>query len=516
MRIDLTSLMFNMNIAGGGGTPSWGTALGQKAGHKYTVDGYEELLVGMVYSKIPDINNVYCPLGKGGARQADYEYTLASHFKKVFVNGKLIPDASFVLLIVTQLVANATQHIGRKQLKYNPKITYNSTGYNEDCYKKMTAALGLTDDSSWFVSDINVRDQDELHFTAKIADKDKAMDFSSSEERTNYCMGLAEIKRAPGGYNKIYYGAPGCGKSYYVEHDILQKNGVVKENYVRTTFHPDFSNSDFVGQIMPFVETKVDPSDSSKTIEKVTYKFSPGPFALALKRAYETEKMVYLIIEEINRGNASAIFGEFFQLLDRYKDPTKDNFGESEYPITDVNLQKYLSDELGTDFSSIVIPTNLTIIATMNSSDQNVFTLDTAFKRRWSFEQIGNDIDADAGHPYKNWYVPGTTITWATFMKKVNDKILLNKIANSTSEDKRLGKYFVTPDCMTKDPVALKDAVGEANNFAYKVLEYLWNDVCKYGQDQWFDVERNRTLEELIDNFKKDGLAIFQNINFNE
>lgn len=311
-------------------------------------------------------------------------------------------------------------------------------------------------------------------------------------------------KAAKGGYNKIYYGAPGCGKSYFVKNEILASSGVANNNFFRTTFHPDYSNSDFVGQIMPKVEG-----------DKVTYLFNPGPFALALKRCYQTEKMVYLVIEEINRGNASAIFGDLFQLLDRVKYSSSDKYGESEYEITNINLQEYLKKELGKEFNSIKIPTNLTILATMNSSDQNVFTLDTAFKRRWAFEQISNDIDADTRHPYKNWFIPGSNITWAKFLKKINEKILEFKISNSSNEDKRLGKYFVAKDCLTETAKVIGDCEAEANNFAYKVLEYLWDDVCKLNPEAMFDISKNRTLEDLIEDFKKEQLNVFPKIDFN-
>ena len=307
------------------------------------------------------------------------------------------------------------------------------------------------------------------------------------------------------GYNKIYYGAPGCGKSYFIKHEVLEKSGVSEANQFRTTFHPEYANSDFVGQIMPRVEG-----------EKVTYEFVPGPFALALKRCYETDKMVYLIIEEINRGNAAAIFGDLFQLLDRTKESgsAKSKYGESEYHITHVGLQSYLKAALKKDFEYVVIPSNLTILATMNTSDQNVFTLDTAFKRRWAFEQISNDIDADVGHPYKNWFIPGTSITWAAFLKKINAEILKLKVASSSNEDKRLGKYFVTKDCLTETATPLEACGPEANNFAYKVFEYLWNDVCKFNPDCLFDTKVYGTLEDLIAGFKREAINVFKDIDF--
>lgn len=308
------------------------------------------------------------------------------------------------------------------------------------------------------------------------------------------------------GINKIYYGAPGCGKSYKVKKN-LDDVGVLEENRIRTVFHPEYANCDFAGQIMP----KVDKNGG------VTYEFNPGPFTLAIKRALKTNEMVYLIIEEINRGNAAAIFGDLFQLLDRKKDG--DQVGRSEYDIVNHNIEQYLIKSLreeGLDLGNnyhLFIPSNLTILATMNSSDQNVFTLDTAFKRRWYFEQIDNDILNDNDHQYKNWYVPGTELTWQDFMLAVNKKILKNKIQNQTNEDKRMGKYFVTKDCLVEKIGDFNE--DAAKNFAYKVLEYLWNDVCKIGKEDWFETELYETLEDLVNGFigneSGEPLSIFKN-----
>ena len=317
--------------------------------------------------------------------------------------------------------------------------------------------------------------------------------------------------RVLGGYNKIYYGAPGCGKSFIVNKTLDDAN-VPEINRIRVTFHPEYANCDFVGQILPTIEKIINESTGEET-EVVKYIFNPGPFTFALERASQTNDMVYLIIEEINRGNAAAIFGDLFQLLDREKDPAKPNFGESEYPICNVNIQKYLEM---TDDEKLVIPSNLTIIATMNTSDQNVFTLDTAFKRRWSFEQISNDIKKDTEHEYKGYFVPGTNVTLETFLTVINTEILKHKI---TSEDKRMGKYFISKDCLTETQRDITDAKMEAEMFAYKVLEYIWNDVCRMGKDDWFDTAVFTTLEDLIDAFinPKNGegpLSVFKSISF--
>lgn len=348
--------------------------------------------------------------------------------------------------------------------------------------------------------------------------KDESLD---TEENIQENEVIVE-NRAKGGINRIYYGAPGCGKSRYVS-DILREADVAKENILRVTFHPEYANCDFIGQILPVVEEKRD--ETGKVKEVVKYIFNPGPFTLALQTAYNTSEMVYLIIEEINRGNAAAIFGDTFQLLDRVRETTEDSYSSSEYPICNPNMQAYLISKVFDNQSKarlsdgVYIPSNLTIFATMNSSDQNVFTLDTAFKRRWSFEQISNDINKDSKHSYKNWYIPGTEVTWASFLTKLNDKILDYKLQNQTNEDKRLGKYFVTKDCLVDPENIPDDVTGIAQNFAYKVLEYVWNDVCKIGREEWFDIERFKTLEALIEAFidPKEGetpLSVFQNITF--
>jgi hypothetical protein len=200
------------------------------------------------------------------------------------------------------------------------------------------------------------------------------------------------------GINKIFYGMPGCGKSYHIDHDILGKDKISKEyksnyekeNIIRTTFYQDYSNTDFVGQILP----KISKSDNGEK-DVVEYIFNPGPFTLALIQAISNPtKKVALVIEEINRGNAPAIFGDIFQLLDR------DENSISEYGIVNVGIMDYLNDyDFIVDgekkryvFSEIKIPGNMDIFATMNTSDQNVYTLDTAFIRRWDKERIKNSF----------------------------------------------------------------------------------------------------------------------------
>ena len=296
----------------------------------------------------------------------------------------------------------------------------------------------------------------------------------------------------------IFYGAPGTGKSHKIK---AQLEGVPKENIFRTTFHPDSDYSTFVGAYKPargkrplyglFGKDTVRMKDGEDLFEDmITYKFIPQSFLNAYIRAYQTDKNVYLIIEEINRGNCAQIFGDLFQLLDR------DANGISEYTIkADADLKSFLEEELGEDNPGIkagelCLPSNLYIYATMNTSDQSLFPIDSAFKRRWDWEY--------EPIKYKNtdWKVviADTEYSWTSFQRKVNDKIL----SATSSEDKMLGDYFVNPpDGVITDKILLN-----------KILFYLWNDVCKDGEGDIFKISETEevSFSELYGNGGKQKL----------
>ena len=282
------------------------------------------------------------------------------------------------------------------------------------------------------------------------------------------------------GYNKIFYGIPGCGKSYHVENKVL-KDVNKKDNVFRTTFYLDYSNSDFIGQIYPHVED-----------EKVTYEPIPGPFTKALERALSTDEMVYLVIEEINRGNAAAIFGDTFQLLDRLKKDNPDGrlVGDSEYPISNAFIEGYF-DKRNKDIEKsggvnkinftkgrIIIPHNLTILATMNTSDQNVFPLDTAFKRRWDREKVVTEWSKVGD--IKKMYIPCSNITWEQFATTINNKMLQESQNGDVaiSEDKQMGPYFIHENMLSK--VENTGTNDDLIAFVSNVLDYLYNDVTKF------------------------------------
>lgn len=318
---------------------------------------------------------------------------------------------------------------------------------------------------------------------------------------------------------QIYYGAPGTGKSKTI------KDLTFGESVIRTTFHPDSDYASFVGTYKPITEEvdlrdcygkKVIDDDTKEVVkeERIAYKFIPQAFLEAYVEAWKklgSSKKQYLIIEEINRGNCAQIFGDLFQLLDR------NEYGFSDYPIVaDKDMQKYLEKEFaGWEITNkdeinqlygeanmvnlimkgkrLVLPSNLYIWATMNTSDQSLFPIDSAFKRRWDWKYVSISEGRDkATNAPLNWYINtgDKQYKWWSFIKKVNN--LIGSLTNS--EDKKLGYFF----CKAKD--------GEidADLFVSKVIFYLWNDVFKdYGfDDKDFQDEEGKILS--FDRFYED------------
>lgn len=282
----------------------------------------------------------------------------------------------------------------------------------------------------------------------------------------------ASSVRKTGAENILLYGVPGAGKS----HTIKTKYCSDERYMERVVFHPDYMYSDFVGQILPRVEKDETGND------KLKYVFTPGPFTKMLKKAENNpDHYYYLVIEELNRGNAPAIFGEIFQLLDR-KDEDKfpaEEVGESEYGIINYDVAK----EVYKDEEHLVrIPSNMFILATMNTADQNVFTLDTAFQRRWNMKQMENRFDKSE---HSKDIIVGTKVNWGSFATVINNMVIDINVDMASSEDKRLGTYFA------------KKKELEVNRFPGKVLKYLWDDAFKMDKTAIFN-ENCKSLDELI------------------
>ena len=318
----------------------------------------------------------------------------------------------------------------------------------------------------------------------------------------------------------IYYGAPGTGKSYKIDK-MLETEKIPDSQVKRVIFHPDYTYTDFIGGLSP-----------EETNGRPGYVFKAGPFTEILRDAFKSPgRPFFLVIEEINRGNAAAIFGDVFQLLDR-----KDN-GVSKYTISNKDICGYLKKEgcrRAFPNDRFGLPGNLAILCTMNTADQNVFVLDSAFKRRFTMEYVPIDFSALSGNPTlgylttpcdcfadskavttgtvdslfnktdlddyfkKNGNLPRT---WETFAKIVNEKInIINSSEETISEDKKLGPFFVT-----------KEDLADRKRFADKVLYYLKQDVFKYTQNVLAP-----SYQELYDRYvgkKEDIFEIFASSN---
>lgn len=275
---------------------------------------------------------------------------------------------------------------------------------------------------------------------------------------------------------QIFYGTPGSGKSFKVKNEILK--GIGDDFIFRTTFHPDSDYATFVGCYKP----KMDG-------DNIKYEFIPQAFTEAYVKAWqEPDKQVYLVIEEINRGNCAQIFGDLFQLLDR-------KGGVSEYPINaDADLKQYLEKTLGSDNEGIAngklkLPANLNIVATMNTSDQSLFPMDSAFKRRWSWECVPIDYNNEKSKEF-TITIDGSKYNWPKFLEAVNMKIF----GATDSEDKQMGNFFINGNV-------------DERQFIDKVMFYLWNDICK---------EEYRTTNNFFRYYTDDKKTETKEFSFNE
>ena len=322
----------------------------------------------------------------------------------------------------------------------------------------------------------------------------------------------------------IFFGAPGTGKSYKLNKEA--ENFFNKNNISRVTLHPNYNYSNFIGTFKPFPKIKNDN-------ETITYTYVPGILTKLLMRALNNPKEDFLlIIEEINRANTAAVFGDFFQLLDRDKN------GNSEYDIVvsedlkllfsknkiskNINtecLEAIQHDEISvaeenppynqTDFK-LKLPSNFYIWATMNSADQGVMPLDTAFKRRWEFEYIGiNDAydkskdenDKSEFDTYNFKANENELANWNDFRIKINE--ILSKC--HVPEDKLLGPYFISKSILESgDPDKIKNAIKN------KVLMYLYEDAGKQHRRKIFKDGIWETYSKLCDAFDKNCEKIFK------
>lgn len=555
MKIDFATLAFGFSVKEGGNTPNWATALGQGKEHKINDNTeIDEILKGMTYSSV-SLDKITTKIGKGGnvvrGNVDDSPIVLASVFHKVYINDILINGGKYILLITRD---TSKSHAGRLRIKYGPSNTYIENGSeiysNQIFIQQMKSQLNLSDDACWFVSDISIRNQNELILKTTIVNPNGSEEYEDTASLHAAWESLditlidtdknidkdTDIGKER---NRIIFGAPGTGKSHKLEDD----SKLFGENMERVTFHPNYSYAQFVGTYKPIQGEN--PTD-------IKYEYVPGPFMRTYVNALNNpEKKFLLLIEEINRANVAAVFGDIFQLLDRKN-------GVSEYSIaTSEDIKKHLlekldclknqdinelSDEEKKMYLEMKIPENMYIWATMNSADQGVFPMDTAFKRRWEFEYISvNEPEQVA--KIEKYVIPmcanteqGYYVNWNDLRTRINSILIDNCKVN---EDKLLGPFFISKNVLDdikankdeKDRILAIDKEyrsDEDNNilaeickkeisymkaFESKVIMYLFEDVMKMRAEKIFiDYAQKKgkmIFSEICKAFEEDGEHIF-------
>lgn len=304
--------------------------------------------------------------------------------------------------------------------------------------------------------------------------------------------------------NRIVFGAPGTGKSYGLKDDCEKLMEDTTGTYERVTFHPDYTYSQFVGTYKPVMD-----EDGNS----IRYDFVPGPFMRVYVEALksgrtDTPQPHLLLIEEINRAKVAAVFGDVFQLLDR------DDDGVSEYEIqASEDIRRYLAKELGgnaDNYKKIRIPNNMFIWATMNSADQGVFPMDTAFKRRWNFEYLGINENEEKIKGIGKIMLPGCDepIEWNTLRKAINDKMSSSDF--KINEDKLMGPFFLSKKVIASNENGMIiDTDRFIDAFKSKVIMYLYEDAVKQGKHRFFEGCDSSKYSSVCEAFDEKGTAIF-------
>ena len=390
------------------------------------------------------------------------------------------------------------KHVGYKLPKYFKSVRVFGAFENDSTFKQLLSSKERTryhSDNLYILNESNIYFSTEIEFNK--TDRSSNLYFGDFKKFIeDYSKGKYSIRKENDDYElieinmgfkstweqKIFFGPPGTGKSHHIKENFGY-------NLTRITFHPELDYQGFVGAYKP-----------SMISNHISYKFIPEAFSRAYCESWKSNDPHYLIIEEINRGNCAQIFGDIFQLLDR------NNNGYSEYPIIcSPDLQAHLKDELGKmkrlfdyeketgndDFSRMTLPNNLNIICTMNTSDQSLFPMDSAFKRRWDWQYIA--INYDDARKFQIDLEDGQQrINWGSLIKALNEKIK----DHTKSEDKQIGNRFVSP----------ANGIISKDEFVSKVVFYLWSEIYKEEQsygDSIFYTDNN--TEITFSDFFKNG-----------
>ncbi len=431
MILNLGSLAFNANLAGEGGNPAWGTELGQGEGYKFVFEDMSDFFTGMVYSSIPDIDKVYCPLGKGGNQRADYDFVVASLFKNVFVNGKRVQGARFILLIVKKI--HGDHHVGRRTIKYNPRMTYRGEAINDDCYHKIVETMGWSDEAAWFVHEINIKNQDELHFSAYLLG-DAPIAYSSTDERKrqflsrlpkrgNYSNGQNSDRwSALDGVNfdsckshsniltalrtkpfMLLAGISGTGKSRLVKELAFMtclKNVEDPDEGIVIDAHKDTTT--------PFnychIEVKPNWHDSSELLgyyNALDGIYELTPFIRFVYRAIRFPEMPFFVcLDEMNLAPVEQYFAEYLSALET-RTLTAEGIvsapllEQSIFNGVDIAKYKQPSDILVVGYlkeNGLKLPNNLYVVGTVNMDDTTHQFSRKVIDRAFTVEMNGGDL----------------------------------------------------------------------------------------------------------------------------
>jgi len=507
MKLKRNCMFFNATVEGSA-TVDWGHELGQSqhSGYLMSAKGCSEIINGLVFNQVKDNNNF--SYGRGGKKD-NKEIEIISVFNNVKIRVYDVDEdvhsthtisKPFILIIAKE--TSVTTHPGRRTLKMNIGFLYNDIK-NQNFYDEINTITS----NPWFGYSLSYDNIDTGVLTITIIKapqpeaiegKPKLVYATSSERKVIWNKLVDDYSKKYDLLNKdeepyptsnannfsakniIYFGSPGTGKSNTV--DKLTEG----QNVRKITFHPEYDYHSFVGSYKPSMKD-----------ENIVYKFVPQIFTKIYVEAWNNpEEHYFLQIEEINRGNCAEIFGDLFQLLDR------DSDGSSKYEVdADEELIKYLTDELeenkdGIKDGKIKLPKNLSILATMNTSDQSLFPMDSAFKRRWNWEYIQINYDCTISN-FTIKLDNGNYYEWLKFLKEVNTLIL----ETTGTPDKQIGNWFI-------NATSTGNLIDE-KNFINKVLFYLWNDVFKDEDESLFDIDnKTRTYEDFFTDNEDSSLII--------